>query len=185
MGNLYYNNFSSRFNDFTIVWNEIGSELLIKRIFISNDELNSETKAIKSFKQLNLKSNSQIELLGKKIQAFFKGEEVKFETRMFDFTICSEIQRRVLLADFEIPRGWVSTYKRISNHIGLHNGARVIGNALARNPFPIIIPCHRAIKSDGDLGGYQGGVTMKRALLELEGIKFSDKGKVIIEKIFY
>jgi len=60
-----------------------------------------------------------------------------------------------------------------------------VGNALAKNPFPIIIPCHRAIKTNGDLGGFQGGVKMKRALLEQEGIKFSNQGKVIIKKIYY
>jgi alkylated DNA nucleotide flippase Atl1 len=47
-----------------------------------------------------------------------------------------------------------------------------VGHALAANPFPIIIPCHRAIRSDGSLGGYQGGLAMKRSLLEREGIRF-------------
>ncbi|MFW9971400.1 MAG: methylated-DNA--[protein]-cysteine S-methyltransferase, partial [Candidatus Odinarchaeota archaeon] len=128
---------------------------------------------------------SQIELLCKKILNFFKGEDVKFNLEVLDFSKCSENQKKVLLADFEIPRGWVSTYKRIANHIGLHNGARIVGNSLARNPFPIIIPCHRAIKSNGDLGGYQGGIAMKRTLLELEGVKLSDKGKVITKRIFF
>ena len=96
-----------------------------------------------------------------------------------------EIQKRILLAEFRIPRGWVSTYKRIANNIGIHKGARVVGNALAKNPFPIIIPCHRTIKTNGDLGGFQGGIKMKRALLELEGIKFSDRGIVITDRIYY
>jgi methylated-DNA-[protein]-cysteine S-methyltransferase len=79
----------------------------------------------------------------------------------------------------------VSTYKRIAGHLGIPNGARVIGNALARNPFPIIIPCHRAVRTDGSLGGYQGGVKMKRTLLEMEDVEFSDKGKVIMTKVYY
>jgi methylated-DNA-[protein]-cysteine S-methyltransferase len=53
-----------------------------------------------------------------------------------------------------------------------------VGNALAKNPFPIIIPCHRAIHSDGTLGGFQGGLEMKRTLLENEGIIINKKGKV-------
>ena len=60
-----------------------------------------------------------------------------------------------------------------------------MGNALARNPFPIIIPCHRAIKSDGTLGGYQGGLAMKRTLLENEGIQFTPIGKVVMKNVFY
>ena len=87
------------------------------------------------------------------------------------------------LLEQEVALGtpWV----RIADKIGITNGARVVGNALAKNPFPIVIPCHRAIKTNGELGGYQGGVEMKRTLLEMEGIEFSDKGKVITDKICY
>ncbi len=60
-----------------------------------------------------------------------------------------------------------------------------MGGALLRNPFPIIIPCHRAIRSDGELGGFQGGLKMKQALLELEGIRFSSTGKVLAPSLFY
>jgi len=57
-----------------------------------------------------------------------------------------------------------------------------VGRALAFNPFPIIIPCHRAIQSNGGLGGYQGGLKIKRTLLEYEGLEFSASGKVLIKK---
>lgn len=60
-----------------------------------------------------------------------------------------------------------------------------MGGALARNPFPILIPCHRAIRSDGTLGGYQGGVAMKRALLEIEGVDITVNGKVRMSRIYY
>ncbi|MFX0019761.1 MAG: methylated-DNA--[protein]-cysteine S-methyltransferase [Promethearchaeota archaeon] len=69
--------------------------------------------------------------------------------------------------------------------MGKPKGARIVGNALARNPFPIIIPCHRAIKTRSELGGFQGGIDMKRALLKLEGIEISEKGKVITNRIYY
>lgn len=104
---------------------------------------------------------------------------------LLNFELCSKIQEKVLLAEYQIPRGWVSTYKRIANHIGIQNGARVVGNSLAKNPFPIVIPCHRAIKSNSELGGYQGGIEMKRKLLEMEGIEVSENGKVITNKIYY
>ncbi|NHK32558.1 MAG: MGMT family protein [Asgard group archaeon] len=103
---------------------------------------------------------------------------------MLDFSRCYDIQKKVLLAEYNIPRGWVSTYKRIANHIGIMKGARVVGNSLAKNPFPIFIPCHRAIKSSGELGGYQGGLVMKKTLLEIEGIKVVDN-KVVTDKIYY
>ncbi len=185
MEDRFYTTFSSLFDTFTIVWKETGSDLQVIRIFLSDPELKSEVKALESFKQIKLGSSSSIELLGEKIQRVFKGEKVDFDLGLIDFNQCFDIQKKVLLAEYAIPRGWVSTYKRIAGKIGIPTGARVIGNALARNPFPIIIPCHRAIKTNGDLGGFQGGINMKRRLLELEGIKFSERGKVITDRIYY
>lgn len=142
-------------------------------------------KALRENSLIKKESSSSIELFGKNIQKFLEGENIKFDLESIDFNKCFRTQKKVLLADFEIPRGWISTYKRIATKIGIPNGARVIGNALAKNPFPIIIPCHRAIKTNGELGGFQGGVEMKRSLLEMEGIKFSSKGKVIMNNIYY
>lgn len=185
MPNLFYSSFPSTFDTFTLVWKETNSEAQLQRIFLSDPEMNSEIKALKSFQQIELGSSSPINILGEMIQRFFKGEKVKFTLEQLDFIKCSDIQKKVFLAEYGIPRGWVSTYKRIAESIGISNGARVVGNALAKNPFPIFIPCHRAIKSNGELGGFQGGIKMKRTLLEMEGIEFSDKGKVITDKIFY
>lgn len=98
---------------------------------------------------------------------------------------CSDFQREVLLAEHGIPRGMVSTYGRIARRVGRATAARAVGTALARNPFPIVIPCHRAIRSDGTLGGYLGGLPMKRALLEMEEIVVSKEGKVVDPKYYY
>lgn len=185
MTHRFYNTFSSRFETFTIIWKEIGSNLRIQRIFLSDPIHNSEVKALELFKNTKIGSSSQITSLSEKITRFLKGEVVEFNLDWLDFDTCSEVQKRVLIAEFEVPRGWVSTYKRIAEKIGIQNGARVIGNALAKNPFPIVIPCHRAIKTNGELGGFQGGVEMKRKLLEMEGIEFLDKGKVITDRIYY
>jgi methylated-DNA-[protein]-cysteine S-methyltransferase len=119
------------------------------------------------------------------MQTFLSGQWVKFDLNLLAFETCSNFQQRVLLAENSIPRGWVSTYGRIGKYIGVNRGARAVGNALACNPFPIIIPCHRAIRSDRTLGGYQGGMEMKRALLEFEGIKISKTGKVITLRYYY
>ncbi len=181
----FYATFSSPFESFTIVWIRRGSEQKVQRIFLSDAKLNSEVKALESFKQIKLASSSLITSLGEKMQQFFKGEKVEFDLELVDFNRCLEVQKRVLLAEYGIPRGYISTYKRIATHIGIINGARVVGNALARNPFPIVIPCHRAIKTNGELGGYQGGIKMKRKLLEMEGIEISEKGKVITTRFYY
>ena len=121
----------------------------------------------------------EIDKTAKKIKGFLEGEEIKFSLDIVDLSICFKFQQQVLRAEYQIPRGMVSTYGLIAEHLGKSRGARAVGNALAANPFPLIIPCHRAIRSDRHLGGYQGGIAMKRALLENEGIVFDGECRVI------
>ncbi len=130
-------------------------------------------------------SSPEMDRLGDHIQRFLEGQAVVFDLGSTAMEICGGFQRKILLAEYGIPRGRVSTYGRLASHVGAKGGGRAAGRALAENPFPIIIPCHRAIKADGGLGGYQGGTKMKRALLEMEGVLFSASGKVCTEKIFY
>ena len=185
MNSQFYRSFNSPFDSFTLVWKEIDLQTQITRIFLSDPKLKSDVKALKENNLIKKESSPSIELLGEQIQQFLNGENIKFDLELLDFSKSSKTQKKVLFTEFDIPRGWVSTYKRIANKIGILNGARVVGNALARNPFPIVIPCHRAIKSNGELGGFQGGIEMKQALLEMEGIEFSNKGKVITNNIYY
>ncbi|MHA2062213.1 MAG: methylated-DNA--[protein]-cysteine S-methyltransferase [Candidatus Sifarchaeia archaeon] len=173
------------FDNISIVWLETQSGVLIQRIFLSDSKSSSESKVKASFQQIETGSSPLITELTEKILIFLDGKEVDFDLNIVDFNRCYATQKRVILAEYEIPQGWVSTYKRIADHLDISNGARAVGSALARNPFPIIIPCHRAIKTDGGLGGYQGGVKMKRDLLEMEGVKFSKKGNVIMDKVYY
>ncbi len=91
----------------------------------------------------------------------------------------------MLQAEYGIPRGWVSTYGRIARELGVVGGGRAVGNALASNPFPLLIPCHRAVRSTGALGGYQGGLEMKKALLEMEGVVFNSPTKASLIKVYY
>ena len=69
-----------------------------------------------------------------------------------------------------IPYGEVRTYKEIANKVGNPNAYRAAGTANAKNMLPVIIPCHRVIGKDGDLGGYAGGLKIKKYLLKMEGV---------------
>ena len=120
-----------------------------------------------------------MEGLADRLRRFLAGEPVYFPVGLIDLGQCSGFHRRVLLAEYGIPRGRVSTYGRIAAGLGAPAAARAVGTALARNPFPIIIPCHRTVRSDGDIGGFRGGPGLKRALLELEGVEFTPSGKVV------
>ncbi len=81
-------------------------------------------------------------------------------------------QKKVWSEIDKIPRGEVVTYSQIAKNMGHPKAARAVANACGANPNPIIVPCHRVIRSDGELGGYSGpgGIKKKKELLENEGI---------------
>ena len=86
--------------------------------------------------------------------------------------IGTDFQIKVWNAISKIPIGKVKTYKELARSIRKPNASRAVANACGRNPFPIKIPCHRVIRSDGKLGGYsgKGGIKTKRKLLRSEGV---------------
>jgi methylated-DNA-[protein]-cysteine S-methyltransferase len=129
--------------------------------------------------------DADIENLRCAIRTFLGGDDVRFDTGILDLDRCSPFQRNVLLAEYGIPRGRVSTYGRIARQIGIPAGARAVGSALARNPFPIVIPCHRAVQANGRIGGFQGGSEMKRRLLGIEGVRFRTDGRVVMDRVWY
>lgn len=89
-----------------------------------------------------------------------------------DLSLVGPFERRVLEQLRQIPRGEVRTYREIAQSIGYPGATRAVGNACAKNPVPLIVPCHRVVRSDGGLGGYslRGGLPLKRRLLEKEGV---------------
>ena len=78
----------------------------------------------------------------------------------------------------QVPPGKVTTYSELAKAVGLKNGQRVIGQIMKKNPFPVIIPCHRVVKSDRQVGGYAYGGKVKANMLKKEGIKIND-GKIL------
>jgi len=91
---------------------------------------------------------------------------MKLEGTNFQRTVWKEISK--------IPFGETRTYKDLAIAIGKPNSSRAVANACGKNPYPVIIPCHRVIRSDGKLGGYSGvgGIKKKKELLKLEKVKF-------------
>jgi methylated-DNA-[protein]-cysteine S-methyltransferase len=182
---LYYTTIPSAFGTLGIAWWETAEGPKVRRLLLPSVRIPAEESIRRTYADIRPLSNSTIRGLAEQIQSFLKGQPVDFQVSLVDLRECSEFQKRVLLAEHKVPRGWVSTYGRIARSLGMPNAARAVGTALARNPFPIIIPCHRTIRSNGDLGGFGGGLKMKRALLELEGVEFSPMGKVLSSRFYY
>lgn len=110
----------------------------------------------------------------RQVAEYLAGRRTAFDLPV-DLSAASEFQRQVLLAACQIPRGQVSTYADLARRIGKPGAARAVGQALGRNPVPIVVPCHRVLAADGSLRGYLGsqGTATKKRLLRLEGVGVS------------
>ena len=175
----------SPFGPIAVCWSVHQGQPKIYKILLSNSEVSAEQVVKTSFSESMPSRWTEIAAVADQLEAFLHGKDISFSLDIVRLDLCSEFQQRVLLAEHGIPRGHISTYKRIARDLGNPLGARAVGTALANNPFPAIIPCHRAIRSNRTLGGYQGGLLMKRALLEMEGIVFDNSGRVATENFFY
>jgi methylated-DNA-[protein]-cysteine S-methyltransferase len=102
------------------------------------------------------------------LRRYFAGEAVEFRLPLAK-TLGTPFQRAVWDALRAIPRGEVRSYGDVARTIGEPGAARAVGGACGANPWPIIVPCHRVVASDGTLGGYSVGLKWKRLLLRLEG----------------
>ncbi|MEJ5310810.1 MAG: methylated-DNA--[protein]-cysteine S-methyltransferase [Anaerolineae bacterium] len=185
MTGFLYVTHPSPFGPFTLVWQETEAGPRIRRVFLSNAQAGAEDRMRAACENAQPGTNPLMADLVERIRRFLEGELLDFELTLAALETRPAFQQRVLRAEHRIPRGWVSTYSRIAAHLGVPGGARAVGNSLAQNPFPILVPCHRAIRADGSLGGYQGGTAMKRVLLEREGQAFSPAGKVVLRQVYY
>ena len=106
-------------------------------------------------------------LIRKELREYFENGRQAF-TQKIDFAKGTGFDRNVWLALKEVPYGETRTYKWLAEKLGNPAASRAVGQALSRNPIPILLPCHRIIESDGSIGGYSAGSDIKRRLLELE-----------------
>jgi methylated-DNA-[protein]-cysteine S-methyltransferase len=173
------------FGSVCIVWSEINKNPMIIHILLSRPGLKADDRASELFPDSGKSSCVEIDAIANSIKAYLEGEDVSFSLRDVDLSQCTRFQQSVLRAQHAIPRGAVSTYGLIAAHVGAPGGARAVGNVMAGNPFPLIVPCHRTVLSDLRLGGFQSGVKMKRALLEREGVIFDDAGRLICGNLHY
>lgn len=170
---------STPFGSIGILWATINGSPRIIRILLSKPGFPSERHVFRLFPQAQASSCSEIEDAGAGIMRILAGEEVEFSLDLVNMGACSPFQQRVLGAVHQVPRGRVSSYGAVARSVGRRNGARAVGTVMEGNPFPLIVPCHRILRSDGSLGGYGAGPGMKRALLEMEGVRFDDTGRAM------
>jgi methylated-DNA-[protein]-cysteine S-methyltransferase len=116
------------------------------------------------------RNTEALALFAEQLRAYFSDARFQFELPL-DLERLTPFQQNVLTTIRRIPVGAVWTYGQVARAIGKPKASRAVGQALGRNPVPIVIPCHRVIAGDGSLGGYSGGggLASKRLLLQMEG----------------
>ena len=118
--------------------------------------------------------------LVERLESYFNGRKVIFPDKL-DLSTATPFQIKVWETTRLIPYGETRSYHWVAEQMGQPAAARAVGQALARNPLPVIIPCHRVIAGDGKLGGYSGGLGMKQKLLRLEQQKLRLSGKLGVQ----
>ncbi len=99
---------------------------------------------------------------------YFEGKKVDFAGFPLDWPNYTPFQRKVMERARHIPWGQTLTYGALAEQAGFPRAARAVGSVMARNPFPLLVPCHRVVAANGGLGGYSAGLDLKRKLLSLE-----------------
>ena len=169
----------SAFGDVGVVRSRKGG--LLQRIYLPRGGSLEETIAA-AFPGAGRERGNDDELCTR-LRVFLAGTPVEMPLTCLDFTGIGGFARRVLTLGHTIPRGRVMTYGGIAAQLGIAGGARAVGNVMARNPFPLVVPCHRVVGSDRGLRGFGGGLAMKRLLLEHERVGFDRRDRVLPEYV--
>ncbi len=112
---------------------------------------------------------ARLEQVRRELGEYFDGQRDDFALRV-DLDVVAPFGRAVLAACARIPFGGTATYTEMAAAAGRPQASRAAGNALGANPIPIVVPCHRVLRTGGGLGGYTGGLGVKEHLLRLEGV---------------
>ncbi len=116
-----------------------------------------------------VESPARLDDVRRELDEYFSGRRRDFDVPI-DWSLTRGFSQRVLRETARIPFGRVATYTQVATRAGSPRAVRAAGNALASNPIPIVVPCHRVLRTGGGLGGYAGGLERKEELLALEGV---------------
>jgi len=145
------------------------SERGVCKIAFSTDEDKFVHDVSSKFHGNVIRDDARLHSVLELLDSYFRGKPIRshvdLDLRGTDF------QRRVWSKVSKIPYGKTLTYKEIAYALKRPKASRAVGNAVGSNPVPLIIPCHRVVRSDGSLGGYAYGTSLKRKLLEMERIQ--------------
>jgi methylated-DNA-[protein]-cysteine S-methyltransferase len=144
-----------------------GSDAGLRLLTLPRTSVKAVVAAIEASETAAVEDASAFGDLPLRLQRYFEGEDVELADKP-DFGDASDFGIAVWSATRSIPFGETRSYAWVARQIGASKACRAVGGAMGRNPLPIIVPCHRVITGDGRLGGFGGGLDMKKQLLRLE-----------------
>lgn len=163
---LFHHVFETTFGYSAVVYRD--SPFLLTRVLLPKEKA-SHLNACIVAEQMGISGSHPDALrVSDMICDYFNGVPLPWCWEILAMDGLTALHQKVLAATARIPYGAVRSYRQVATEIGRPRAYRFVGTTMARNPFPIIIPCHRVIKSDGTLGQFGGGVELKRKMIELE-----------------
>ncbi len=160
--------FPTRFGHAAVIYRQKPFALI--RVLLPRQDRKSltEVMAVEGWQEPG--SQKQAVVVKELITDYFKGKPIQPPWKWMDLSCVTALQKSVLAATSRISYGELRSYKDIADAIHRPRAYRFVGTALGKNPFPILIPCHRVIRSDHSFGCFGGGSELKRKLIELEAI---------------
>lgn len=140
---------------------------LVRVAFAGEDHIAVLARLADGISPRILRAPSRLDAVARQLDEYFAGHRRRFELAL-DFRLSRGFRRTVLDRLCEIPYGATASYAAIAAAAGSPAAVRAVGTACATNPLPLVVPCHRVVRSDGSVGQYGGGSGTKRALLALE-----------------
>ncbi|WP_084790453.1 MGMT family protein [Methanosphaera sp. WGK6] len=176
LGSLKYVVFNSLIGEIGLVWdkNEIIKQIVLPHV--QTKKFSYSSLQYKGVLQCTNPSEYIHNVMSDIKNIIMGNNNIHFEDNQLDLDVLTDFQKVVLLKQNAIPYGKVITYKKLADMIGKPRSARPVANVLSSNPFPLIIPCHRTVRSDWTIGGYAGTKDgyFKQFILENEGIQFEN-----------
>jgi methylated-DNA-[protein]-cysteine S-methyltransferase len=174
---MYYQIMKAGIDEIGWVWEEAGKQVRLERIYLPGREKMAQ-KILRDFPAVGKRPRKISGGLDRLMLDLCLGKERRVDLSLLNLSGLTEFSARVLKETYCIPRGKVCTYSGLAARAGFPRAARAVGSVMAKNPFPLAIPCHRVVRADGTPGRFGGGADMKKRLLGREGISFDTTGRV-------
>ena len=177
---IYYSFVQLALGEVGLVWQLVSRSPQLIRVLLPAGRLSALARVRQSYWSAKSGAHPLIDSICRQLEDYDRGADISFPLPVAASPPGNEFYQRVWQETSRIPRGKTSTYGQVADKIAHPRAARAVGTALGANPFPLLIPCHRVIRSSGELGNYSaGGPAVKQRLLEREGVFFNKDKKII------